>query len=263
MLERNSNGVLQLFGTDEGGTVWRTSKNSFQGTWSDWTLMFDPGDDFREIAVGQDGLGRIQVFALKADASLWETWEVGDSGGWVGWNLAINVILVAVENFTAHEHENIARGVEITRAIFGSVGIRLLEPGWFAISARDAGGYAALDSNSEARDLTRDWTVSQQGVDVFIVRVFNSPEEAGLSPEPGPCSKGGKSDGVVVAVNGGNDSDVGQLLAHELGHYLGLRHVTFPNLMYPGVIAPYPPPFPELQPYQGDFMKLHCALRSD
>ena len=98
MLERNAQGILQLFGTDAAGKVWQTTKNSFVGIWSDWTLMFDPADHFREIAVGQDWWGHIHVFAVGMDAALWQTWEVGEYGGWAGWSLAINIIRVAVEN---------------------------------------------------------------------------------------------------------------------------------------------------------------------
>jgi hypothetical protein len=227
--------------------------------------MFNPADHFRDIAVGQDWSGHIQVFAVGMDAALWQTWEVGESGGWVGWTLALNIIRVAVENFTPAENADLLRGIEIAQIIFAEVGIRILQPSWFQISARDAGGYATLESVSELWDLVEAWTVPRQGIDVFVVRsiTIGTEGESGRSPQPGPCSKAGKGkDGLVVSMNG-NADDTGQLLAHEIGHYLGLGHVDFLNLMFPAVLAPFPPPFVELLPSQGDFMKLHCILRSD
>jgi hypothetical protein len=63
-------------------------------------------------------------------------------------------------------------------------------------------------------------------------------------------------DGAVVELIG---STTGQVLAHEVGHYLGLSHVTgdSTNLMFPSV-----PNGGVLTTAQGNIMKSHCFIEA-
>ena len=48
----------------------------------------------------------------------------------------------------------------------------------------------------------------------------------GLSVVKGPCAKNGKGfDGAVVSLNGSTE-ETSVTFAHEIGHYLGLRHIA-------------------------------------
>ena len=74
-----------------------------------------------------------------------------------------------------------------------------------------------IDNDGEAEALTDEWTVPNNAVDVFAVKLYVG-STAGLSPVPGPCDKDAKGmDGTVVELIGGT---TGLVLAHEVGHYL-------------------------------------------
>jgi hypothetical protein len=91
-------------------------------------------------------------------------------------------------------------------------------------------------------------------VDVFFVKLYVG-STAGLSPVNGPCNKDAKGmDGSVVEVISGL---TGTILAHEVGHYLGLSHVAndSTNLMFPNV-----PNGGRLTSAQGATMRSHCFI---
>ena len=64
----------------------------------------------------------------------------------------------------------------------------------------EADGYDDIGSESEADDLSDDWSVPNDGIDMFLVANI-SDDFVGISPVPGDCDKGDKSDGLL----GGED----------------------------------------------------------
>ncbi len=88
--------------------------------------------------------------------------------------------------------------------------------------------------SDEADDLRDDWSSPTDWLDVWIVESFSGPACAaninGFSPVKGPTSKGGDNSGYLLKRNGRDiDTDngrtrMGRTIAHELGHFLGLRH---------------------------------------
>lgn len=168
--------------------------------------------------------------------------------------ISINIIRVGVENFTTADATTINNAINTMRSIYSTVGLTLRRVERWHITLAAANGRNVIDNNGEAETLTDEWTVPNNNVDVFVVKLYVG-SVAGLSPVPGPCDKNAKGmDGTVVELIGGT---TGQVLAHEVGHYLGLGHVTgdSTNLMFPSV-----PNGGVLTNGQGNTMKSHCFI---
>ncbi|WP_309111046.1 zinc-dependent metalloprotease family protein [Saccharothrix sp.] len=168
--------------------------------------------------------------------------------------ISINVIRVGFENFTAADATTINNALTTFTNIYATVGIQVRRIERYRIPLADARGRDVIDNNGEAEALTDEWTVRNNAIDVFFVKLYVG-SVAGLSPVPGPCDKNAKGmDGAVVELIGGN---TGLVLAHEVGHYLGLSHTTgsSTNLMFPSV-----PNGGLLTTTQGNRMKSHCFI---
>ena len=168
--------------------------------------------------------------------------------------ISINIIRVGNENFTSADLTTINNAVTTMRNIYATVGLSLRRVEHWIISVSSANGRDVIDNDGEAEALTDEWTVPNNAVDVFAVKLYVG-STAGLSPVPGPCDKDAKGmDGTVVELIGGT---TGLVLAHEVGHYLGLNHVTgdSTNLMFPSV-----PNGGLLTAAQGNTMKSHCFI---
>jgi hypothetical protein len=155
--------------------------------------------------------------------------------------------------------------IQIARDIYAQhdLGIRTIR--WQRIPVADAGGYANISDRGEAEDLTDDWSSSGGGIDVFLVQSIG--DAGGWSNVDGPCSKESKFDlsGVVIELSSGRRF-LGVLLAHEVGHYLGLKHAnSITNLM--GVdsnddgIGELNNNSTQLTSSQGTKMRSHCSVR--
>lgn len=153
----------------------------------------------------------------------------------------VNIIRVANENFSDAERTGVFNALRNqASSIFNSQDMDIGTIRTFIISVSQAGGYVTINSNGEAEDLTEDWTVDNNAIDMFVVRLYTG-SVAGLSPRPGPCDKDAKGmNGVVVesfADTGTNGIALtGMFMAHELGHYMGLPHTSSTNnLMNPSI----------------------------
>jgi hypothetical protein len=113
-------------------------------------------------------------------------------------------------------------------------------------------GPTTIDSDSEATDLTDDWTVPNTAIDLFGVPVI-AGTLGGLSPTDGPCDKDAQGmDGVVVEIMAPQNV----IIAHEVGHYMGLDHDESPlNLMNAAGSAANT----TVTSAQGSTIKEHCS----
>ncbi len=141
-----------------------------------------------------------------------------------GQSLGINIILVGLEDFSDTDREEVENAIRFTRDIYEKVDIGIRRVLWWHITNANAGSFRTIDSKSEAKDLTHSFTVNNDFLDVFVVRRYNGAD--GRSAIDGDTDKDAKNmTGSVVSLNGNFDNS-GNTMAHEIGHYLGLRHVS-------------------------------------
>lgn len=168
--------------------------------------------------------------------------------------ISLNIIRVGSELFTAADETTINNAINFLRNTYATVGLSLRRVEHWIIPLARANGRDVIDNDGEAETLTDEWTVPNNNVDVFFVKLYVGTT-AGLSPVGGPCDKNAKGmDGAVVELIGGNTNIA---LAHEVGHYLGLSHVTgdSTNLMFPSA-----PNGGTLTAAQGNTMRSHCFV---
>ena len=116
----------------------------------------------------------------------------------------------------AVDEQNIDCAAQITRDIYGAAGIgigRVMR--WWLIPLSDNTGYDVIDDDDEAEELVDEYSVSNGGVDCFVVPVYVGSTN-GVFP--------GKGDGIVVESRETNFLGTARTMAHEFGHYFGLDH---------------------------------------
>jgi hypothetical protein len=156
----------------------------------------------------------------------------------------VDIIRVASDTFVGQEYTDLYNAVEVLRDIYEARDISLRGVGRYHVTDSDAGGYKYMNSSDECHDLFGDWSANSGGnyLDAFVAHDFVGVSFDGRAGDiPGPTSHSGRKSGVVVDKTGYTDGSgvkrlsvdyLGMLLAHELGHYLGLEHVsTDGNLM--------------------------------
>lgn len=158
-----------------------------------------------------------------------------------GWTLRLRVILGGVAGLTAASapaSARLQRAVARMRSVYAAAGVNLAVDGYADLGPEDAARFAVIDSQDELRALfQRSAGVTGDVLPVFVVRGISSG--AGLENAIGiaggidgpPGIFGTVSSGVVVSWDNtlGRGDLLGQVLAHECGHYLGLWHTRERN----------------------------------
>ena len=81
---------LNLFCIDIGGRLWTVRQLSAAGgAWGSWQKLKSPSAavGLTGIALGSNQDGRLQVFAIGADAIVHTIWQQTPGGGWSGWDM--------------------------------------------------------------------------------------------------------------------------------------------------------------------------------
>lgn len=191
-----------------------------------------------------------------------------------GSHIHLNLIRVGGTNANGRladsEEKDIDAAVQFTRDTYATIGVGIGRVNHFFIPPAQVNGHDIIDGGDEEADaLTDEWTVPNDGIDVFLVRFLPGPS-IGKSPTPGPCDKNAqqtKSDrgtsGVIISFGEtfGTPLLTGFTLAHELGHHLGLEHTDdSSNLMFSSSPNPVPS-IGKLTDDQGSVIRGHCWMR--
>lgn len=173
-----------------------------------------------------------------------------------GRHVHLNLIRVGSDRFTQADIEELDQAVKFTRDTYAQVGVGVGRVQHFGISTAEARGRAVIEDDGEAGALTDEWSVPNDGVDVFCVRWYIGA--AGSSLVGGSCDKDAKGAGVVIEMNaGGGISNFA--LAHEVCHYLGNDHRDDPAAL---MNDEGPNNGGTLNTEEGDRMKRHCFARN-
>lgn len=172
-------------------------------------------------------------------------------------HIHMNFIRVGSDQFTTNDLEEMDSALDFTRDNYAQANIGIGRVKHYSISTADANGRENINSDSEAEELTNEWTVDNDAFDVFFVLTYTG-STIGLSRVDGPCDKDAKGmDGSVVAIEGSVNT-TGFVLAHEVGHYIGLSHSSSnTNLMFGTV-----PNGGGITSSQRSNMRDHCFVKS-
>lgn len=183
-------------------------------------------DTNRNISVLRDVLGYTEG-VVPADPSGITATEslIGFMNDVRGDHFHVNIIDVGFDNFTNNERYKVDYSIYRTRRIFRSVNLGLGRVERYFISAVDSNRRDDIGSPGEATDLTQEWTVPNNGMDVFLVDNISDPNFIGISNIDGPCDKDAKGrNGVIGGEVNLQPETLAKTVAHEIGHYLGLSH---------------------------------------
>lgn len=184
-------------------------------------------DTNRNISVLRDVLGYTEG-VVPADPSGITATEslLGFMNDVRGDHFHINIIDVGLDNFSSNERYKVDYSIYRTRQIFRTVNLGLGRVERYFILAADSNGRDDIGSEDEATDLTQEWTIPNDGMDVFVVENISDPDFIGISNINGPCDKDAKGRNGVIGgfANRRSVEGMAKTFAHEIAHYLGLRH---------------------------------------
>jgi hypothetical protein len=181
----------------------------------------------------------------------------------------LSVILVSHEPdfsgaFTSANTIRMQAAIDVMRGLYAQVGLGVRKLFWQYIPTADANGFSVVNA-SEATQLTEAWSGDNDGIDVFFVTTVS--DAGGWSKTNGSCDKDvkGERTGAVLELKN-SDQFTGVLLAHEVGHYLGLGHGNdITNLMGADTdnngIGEINSGSTGITNSQGNTMKGHCSIR--
>ncbi len=154
-----------------------------------------------------------------------------------GWTLRVRMIIGGIAGLnatSARTNTRLQNAIARMRSIYATVGVNVFVDGYADMLPALGARFATIDSQDELRALFQQSAgVTPDSLVVFLVRGIAT--NAGLENAIGiaggingpPGINGTVASGVVASWDntGGRTDLLGQVLAHEVGHYLGLWHV--------------------------------------
>jgi hypothetical protein len=154
----------------------------------------------------------------------------------------------------AVDEQNVDCAVDMAREIYGAIGVGIGRvERWWRIPAADT-DYEVITSRAEAGDLVQEFSVGNDGIDVFVVLVWVG-DIAGRHPLRG--------DGVMLESLQTDFLGTARTFSHELGHYfLGQGHKNNEpnNLMAQTDNANPMPGSTQLNAHQAEKIKKHDKI---
>jgi hypothetical protein len=166
--------------------------------------------------------------------------------------------------FSLDNARRMQAAIDRMRELYAQVNLGVRRLYWRYIPTAEAGGYTVVNG-SEATELTEAFSGPNDGIDVFFVTTVT--DAGGWSKRNGSCDKNvkGERTGAVLELMS-TDNFTGILLAHEVGHYLGLPHANdITNVMGDDAdgngIGSIDSRSVNLTTNQGNTMKSHCSIK--
>lgn len=214
------------------------------------------GNSTRTIGIWMSfGGGTYNVFKDYGDVTIRITLQTSegdivDSHVWAAMG-QVKLALNFVGNFTGTTRNQLQTSVDIDASgIYEQQNLYISDSAQFVIPSThsDFNRYRDIEmddnkdsdctaGSDEADDLRDDWSSPNDSwLDVWLVETLSGPACAasvgGFSPVDGPTSKGGSRSGVIVKMSSadlstaGGRNLMGIIIAHEVGHFLGLNHTS-------------------------------------
>ncbi|HET7272099.1 MAG TPA: hypothetical protein VFI90_13560, partial [Rubrobacter sp.] len=108
----------------------------------------------------------------------------------------LNVIAVGSDQFTDGDYIQIDYSIIKLRNVYRPVGVGIGRVQHWVVSTADANGLDTPTTEGDLEDLTQDWTVPNDGIDLFVPHNMSIPSNGGQllgrSAIDGPCDKDAK-----------------------------------------------------------------------
>jgi hypothetical protein len=190
----------------------------------------------------------------------------------------VNLVRIGSDQFTTSDKDELDLSIITIRSIYGAQGFGVARIEHWGVATSDAGGLDTPTTKGDLKQITQNWTIDNDGIDVFIPHNFSVPSGPGIllgySAIGGTCSNKDKTTGLSGATGGlwgtlcgafqGSAlAQTGRVLAHEMGHYLGLFHQNGDptNLMCQTASASNSCTSTLLTESQENNISNHCAMK--
>lgn len=180
----------------------------------------------------------------------------------------LNVVAVGVDQFTDADDIEVDYSIYKLRNIWNQADLTVGRIRHYGVATVDAAGLDSPTTRDDLEEITDRWTVSNDGIDMFIPHNMNVSSNGGTilgrSAVDGPCED--KDDKGMNGSTGGlwGSEQTARTFAHELGHYLTLTHRNSQpsNLMCQSGSASSTRNSVNLTSGQASDMRDHCLVDS-